>query len=167
MLRELNSHLGDEIRNTTLRENMVAAAKETELMERPIIKSKHMIYERRTNNIAIKTLHEVQILTLLKRLPDTKLNGFHHFPLSSQLEFIYAIPEEIFNIDTATIIDVGSLGYYPKRVFQAMQHYERELKRFNSKNDTEFRKLIDDLIAAFLYPAHRYSENYSHPHNLA
>jgi hypothetical protein len=92
---------------------MVAAAKETELMERPIIKSKHMIYERRTNNIAIKTLHEVQILTLLKRLPDTKLNEFHHFPLSSQLGFIHAIPEEIFNIDTATIIDVGSLGYFP------------------------------------------------------
>jgi hypothetical protein len=32
-----------------------------------------------------------------------------------------------------------------------MQQYERELICFNSTNDTEFRKLMDDLIAAFLY----------------
>jgi hypothetical protein len=151
VIGEFNCHLEDEVQSTTLQENMVAAIKETELMERPIVKSKHLIYEKRTNNVAIKTPHEVQMLVLLKRLPGTKMNEFHNFPLSAQLGFIHAIPEEAFSIDTATIVDVGPLGYFPKKVFQAMQQYERELKRFNSANDTEFRKLMDDLIAAFLY----------------
>jgi len=50
---------------------MIAAARETELMERPIVKSKHVMYEKRTNNLATKSPREVQILILLKKSPDT------------------------------------------------------------------------------------------------
>jgi hypothetical protein len=63
--------LEDKVQNTTLQENMIAAARETELMERPIVKSKHVMYEKRTNNLATKSPREVQILILLKKSPDT------------------------------------------------------------------------------------------------
>jgi len=37
----------DLARNTTLQENMIAAAKESELLERPIIWLSHLIYEKK------------------------------------------------------------------------------------------------------------------------
>jgi hypothetical protein len=40
------------------------------------------------------------------------MDELHNFPLSAQLGFIHAIPEEVFSIDTAMITDIGFLGFF-------------------------------------------------------
>jgi hypothetical protein len=149
--RELNCTMVELTRNTTLQENMVNAAKETELLERPIIRSSHLISEKRNSNIAIKSPYKIRTMILLRKLPNIKLDELEQYPLMTQLRFIPAIPGEEFDVSTATIIDVGFLGFFPKRIFQVLRHYDREMKRFQSTNNDEFQSLIDNLLAVFIY----------------
>jgi hypothetical protein len=141
----------DCIRTTTLQENMIMAAKEAELQERPVIRFSKVLYESRASNLAIKTSHEVKLDVLLNRLPTIKIDEFIRFPLSAQLGFIHAIPEQNYDIATATITDVGFMGLFPKTIFQVMRKYGREIERFNDAGSADFYKLVDDHIAAFVY----------------
>ncbi len=136
---------------TTLQENMIAVAKESELQVRPIVRSAHIIHESRTHNVAIKSKHDIRLSVLLQKLPSTKLDEYDKNPLASQLGFIHAIPEAEFDIAIATITDVGFLGFFPKKLFQAMRKYASELERCNAPGSTDFLILMDGLIAAFVY----------------
>jgi hypothetical protein len=83
------------------------------------------VYERRTTNQAIKSLFDIQLAVLLNKLPAGKLDEFIRFPLSSQLGFIHAIPEQALNTATATITDIGFIGLFPKIIFQALCRYQQ------------------------------------------
>ncbi len=75
-----------------------------------------IVYDKRTNNIAIRSRHDAQLMVLLKKKPNqSKLDEFDKYHLAAQLGFIHAIPEEEFNIATITIVDVTFLGFFPKR----------------------------------------------------
>ncbi|MFN9978488.1 MAG: hypothetical protein ACK53Y_01170, partial [bacterium] len=67
-------------------------------------------------------------------MPPEKLEEYTTYPFMAQLGFIHAIPEEEFDISTATITDISFIGLFPKMVFQAMKNYERECpnQNFNS-----------------------------------
>ena len=112
----------------TLQENLIIAAKEAELEERPTVQSSILVNETRPFNIAIRSEHEVKTLVCLKKLPPSKITDFQQFPLCSQLGFIPAIPEEDFDIATATVTDVGFLGFFPKRIYQELRRYTREIE---------------------------------------
>jgi hypothetical protein len=145
---EYNCSFQDRPRNTILQENMNAAAKATELEIRPIVQAAHLKYERREYNQAIQSQHDIQLAVLLHKLPIEKLTEFDNFPLMSQLGFLHAIPEDQFDISSATIIDVSILGLFPKKIFPVLQNYERSC---NSTYQATFQSLINELITAFIY----------------
>ena len=66
----------------------------------------------------------------------------------SQLGFLHAIPEDQFDIASATIIDISFLGLFPKKIFQVLQNYGRSC---NSSYQATFQTLINELITAFIY----------------
>jgi hypothetical protein len=107
--------------NTTLQENLFIVARESELQERPILKADHITHDKRTNTIAIRSRRDVQLMVLLKKLNPSKLDEFDKYPLMAQLGFIHAIPEEEFNMATVTIIDITFLGFFPKKILQALR----------------------------------------------
>jgi hypothetical protein len=149
--REFNCTMDEARCNTTLQENLITAARESELQERPILKADHILHEKRTNTIAIRSKHDVQLMVLLKKLDPSKLDEFDKYPLMAQLGFIHAIPEEEFNMATVTIIDITFLGFFPKKILQALQNYEKEIQRFNDENNVTFKTLIDNLVTAIVY----------------
>jgi len=127
-LREFNMQLSDNTQSTMLQENMIMAAKDAELQERPDIRFSKVVYEKRTTNQAIKSCFDVQLAVLLNKLPATKLDEFIRFPLSSQLGFMHAIPEQDFNTATATVTDVGFIGLFPKCFFKQCANMVEKLK---------------------------------------
>jgi hypothetical protein len=72
-MREFNCPFTESVWHSTQQENMVNTAKEMELVERPVIRSSHMFYEKRNSNVVIKSSQNVQALVLLKKLPQLKL----------------------------------------------------------------------------------------------
>jgi len=64
---------------------------------------------------------------------------------------IHSIPEDHFQLATATIIDVGYLGLLPKGLIQVLQDYTQELKQARSTHECRFMELMDKLITAFIY----------------
>jgi hypothetical protein len=64
--------------------------------------------------------------------------------------FIHSIPEDDFDVATATIIDVGFLGLLPKVILSTLYQYARDIKR-TSDNSGNFEKLIEKLNTAFIY----------------
>jgi hypothetical protein len=100
---------------------MILAAKEAELQERPIIIDSQVTYQARPANIAIKSRADILLDVLLNKLPRSKLHEYDRFPLSSQLGFLHAIPEEDLAMSTAAITDVGFLGLFPKKIFQVLK----------------------------------------------
>lgn len=148
--REYSCSLVNAERNTTLHENLIMAARDSELQERPVVILSHIEYQKRENNQAIKSRRDVQLLVLLQKLDPSILEDFEKFPLASQLGFIHAIPEEDFDITTAAITDVAFLGFLPKMIFQTLCRYEIEIQRCSAEKSTEFR-LFEDLITSFVY----------------
>jgi len=126
-------------------------AKDSELPERPIIRASQLLYEKRVENIAIKSRHEIHQLVVMRKIRQEKLDEYDRYPLSSQLGFLHAIPEEDFNMSTVTIIDVSFLGLFPKKIFQTLRNYELENKRLNYTGSKNFRTLMDNLITAVIY----------------
>lgn len=118
--REYDCSLQESNRHSTLQENLILAAKEAELLTRPVIRDGKLINEKRDNHVAILSRHQVLLLVLQHRLPPSTLTDYDSFPLMAQLGFIHAISEENFDIATATIIDVGFLGLFPKTILQAL-----------------------------------------------
>jgi DNA-directed RNA polymerase specialized sigma54-like protein len=90
------------------------------------------------------------LAVLLHRLPPEKLEEYTTYPLMAQLGFIHAIPEEEFDISTATITDISFIGLFPKMVFQAMKHYERECPNRNF-NSGECYSLMDAFVKDFVH----------------
>jgi hypothetical protein len=119
--REFNCSMDKARCNTTLQENLFIVARESELQERPILKADHITHDKRTNTIAIRSRRDVQLMVLLKKLNPSKLDEFDKYPLMVQLGFIHAIPEEEFNMATVTIIDITFLGFFPKKILQALR----------------------------------------------
>ena len=56
-------------RQTKLQEDFEGTAIQTELEERPICEKSTVVHKKRTHNIAILSRHQVEVLTLLKKLP--------------------------------------------------------------------------------------------------
>jgi hypothetical protein len=108
---------------------MVAAAKDSELQERLVVRKNKMVYESRMNNNAIKNRHDVQLLILLGKLSQVKLEEFDNYPLTAQKGFIHAIPEEDFDMATIMIIDATFLGVFPKKIYQVLRKYQQEIKQ--------------------------------------
>jgi len=136
--KEYNCSLANLRRNTTLQENFMRAAKVSELLERPIIRASHLVNEKRVENIAIKSRHEIHWLVVMRKLRQEKLDEYDRYPLSSQLGFLHAIPEEDFNVSTVTIIDVSFLELFTKKIFQTLRNYELENKRLNDTGSKNF-----------------------------
>mmetsp|Transcript_18768 Transcript_18768/g.26603 ORF Transcript_18768/g.26603 Transcript_18768/m.26603 type:complete len:667 (+) Transcript_18768:896-2896(+) len=149
--RERNCSRTGNVRMTTLQENLITAAKEAELQERPTVQQSRLVYESRSTNIAIRSEHDVKLLVCLKQLPLTKTKDYEQFPLCCQFGFIPAIPEGVFDTALATVTDVGFLGFFPKRVYQELRRYAREIESSTPSESPEFTSLFDELIDAFIY----------------
>jgi len=137
-------------RQTKLQENMERAAQQIELAERPICENSNVVNSKRTSNIAILSRHEVEVLTILKKLPADKLEEYDATPLAHRAGLIHSIPEDIFSIDTATIIDVSFLGLFPKRLLEVIRKYKGTLKQDLQQ---DFDHLTKGLLSAFIYRA--------------
>ena len=72
-MRESNCLLHERARTCTLQENLIIAAKEAELQERPTVQSSNIVYESRPTSIAIKSRRDIELLILLYKLPREKL----------------------------------------------------------------------------------------------
>ena len=149
-LQQYNCSLPEARRLTALQEILEIVAKETELMERPVVRSSKLIHESRTANIAIQSQHEVKLAVLLHKLPPIKAAEYEKYPLISRLGFIQFIPEESFDYATATITDIGFLGPIPKQILRELRRHSRELKNLN-QDFASFDQLIEKFICAFLY----------------
>jgi hypothetical protein len=71
----------------------------------------------------------------------------------AQLGLIYAIPEDLFDVASATIIDVTFLGFMPKTIFEAMRTYGYTVDR--DKASDKFKNLCEHtsiLRALIKYP---------------
>lgn len=137
----------DRSRHTILQDMLITAARKAELQSRPIVRESRLVNKQRQQHQAIKTLNEVQLLVLLHRLPPVKLEEYKIFPFMAQIGFIHAIPEDVYNIATATITDVSFMGLFPKLVYQALKHYEK----MHPTQADEYKHLMEDLISAFVY----------------
>jgi hypothetical protein len=126
--REYDCSLQESNRHSTLQENLILAAKEAELLTRLVIRDGKLINDKRDNHIAILSWYQVLLLVLQHRLPPSTLTDYDSFPLMAQLGFIHAISEENFGIATATIIDVGFLGLFPKTILQVLRWYNAPVK---------------------------------------
>jgi len=123
------------------------AAKDAEIQERPVIISSHLQYQKRTSNQAIRSRREIQTLVLLHKLDQIFLEEYDKCPLKLQLGFIPAISEEEFNIATVTIIDVGFLGFFPKKlIFQALRKYDSEIQRCSPVKKMDSSNLLMILL---------------------
>jgi hypothetical protein len=81
-----------------------------------------------------------------------KVDEYDNFPLMVQLGFIHAIPEDDFDIASATIMDISFLGLFPKEIFQAMHKYGYKYEKSNQSEEIQgFYSLVDALITAFVY----------------
>jgi hypothetical protein len=89
-------------------------------------------------------------MVMLHKIPPEKNEEYNEFPLASQIGFIHAMPEDDFDIATATITDVGFLGLFPKQIYQTLLHYSREMERCSATFGKEIMKLIDNIIATFV-----------------
>ncbi len=147
---EFDCPLYECLQKTILQERMETAAREAELLSRPVIRNSRLIYEQRIRNHAIRSCRDVQLAVLLHRLPPEKLEEYTTYPLMAQLGFIHAIPEEEFDISTATITDISFIGLFLKMVFQAMKNYERECPNRNF-NSGECYSLMDAFVKDFVH----------------
>ena len=149
-VQQYNCSLQEARRLTTLQEILEVVAKETELLERPVVRSSKLIHESRAANIAIQSHNEVRLAVLLHKLPSRKATEYEKYPLISRLGFIHFLPESQFDYATATITDIGFLGMIPKPILKELRRHSRELKNLN-QDFTSFDVLIEKLICAFLY----------------
>ena len=97
---------------------MQRTALELEKQERPILEKTRVILATRPTNKAILLKRALDYAILLKQLPSEKLIEYHTYPLCFQLGFIHSIPENEFDISSATITDVGFLGLFRNRCYK-------------------------------------------------
>ena len=68
---------------------------------------------------------------LLNQLPPEKLQDYDKFPLSHHIGFIHSIAEQNYDISSATILDVGFLGLFPRKILQSLNHYAMDQMKAN------------------------------------
>ena len=105
---------------TKLQENLERAAVKIELAKRPICDKSTVINSTRNENIAILSRHEVEFLTLLKKLPADKLTEYDASPLVHRAGLIHSIPEDNFAIKMAMIMDINFLGLFRKCLLEVL-----------------------------------------------
>jgi hypothetical protein len=88
-----------DARQTKLQESLERTAAQTELAERPICDKSTITRSKRTHNIAILSRHEVEMLTLLQKLPAEKLIDYDASPLAHRTGLIHSIPEDNLSLD--------------------------------------------------------------------
>ncbi len=133
-----------------MQENLQEAALDIEKQKRTLVEDLRLQSESRGSNKVILSKNALNVLVLLNKIPAIKTQEYNLYPFSHQLGFIHLIPEEEFDIATATIVDVGFLGLFPKVLLQVLCKYGREIKRLNQDN-SEFMALVEELITAFIY----------------
>jgi hypothetical protein len=116
------------MRKTTLQEKMESAAVQLEKEPRYVVQQNSLRIECRERNKALLGRSNVTLKVMLNKLPATKLQEYDKYPLASQLGFIQYLPEEEFDIHSATITEVGYLGLSPKRLVQILHEYTRGIQ---------------------------------------
>jgi hypothetical protein len=137
-------------RTSRLQEELEKAALVLERHERPIVQNSQVRMDSRNNNVAILARHSLKIAIILDRIPATRIRDYDSFPLAHRLGFIHSLPESDFDVDSATITDVGFLGLFPKSLLQILCQYAREVDK-SGHNKDEFLTLVNKLITAFIY----------------
>ncbi len=127
-------------------ENVASA---TETQER--MQNSSIVLSARESNIAILREQALTEAILLNRLPASKIQDYRRFPLASKLGIIHHIPEESFSMATATIIDVGFMGLFPKALLQVLRSYAQNVRRTRPNMQQKFEALTNALISAFIY----------------
>lgn len=122
---EYDMPLSEALRLSTLQEKLEQAAMDTEKQEKLIVQNAHLVLEARERNVAIQRKQAVTEAVLLNRLPAQKLHDYDRFPSSFRL----GIPEESFDMASASIIDVGSMGLFPKALLNILTAYKMEVRR--------------------------------------
>mmetsp|Transcript_28434 Transcript_28434/g.40755 ORF Transcript_28434/g.40755 Transcript_28434/m.40755 type:complete len:199 (+) Transcript_28434:2443-3039(+) len=126
--QEYDTSLQDTTRQTKLQEDFERTVLQTELLERPICRNSTVVNEKRTQHQAILPRHQIEIFTLLQKLPASKLQEYDDSPLAHRAGLIHSISEDSFSLDTATIIDVNFLGLFPKSLLDVLRRYKNKLK---------------------------------------
>jgi hypothetical protein len=130
----------------------IKAALNTELQERPIIYRNKVIHEARENNYAILPINSIRRAVFTGRIPATKIQEYEAYPFAHKLGLIQSIPEDEFSVETATIIDMGFIGLFPKTILYILHQYANTIKRtFNEEDSKSFIKLMENLLTAFIY----------------
>jgi hypothetical protein len=116
-------------RKTTLQEKLENVAISVEKQERLVVRNSHTKMETRETNVAILRKQALMEAVMLNKLPATKLIDYRNFPLASRLGILHCIPEESFDMATATITDAGFMGLFPKSFMQILATYTQEPKQ--------------------------------------
>jgi len=151
-IREYDISVLNAPRKSTLQDDMEKAALNTELQERPIISRNKVIHEARENNYAILSINSIRRAVFTGRLPATKIQEYETYPFAHKLGLIQSIPEDEFSVETATIIDMGFLGLFPKTILDILHQYANTIKKTSNEEDCKsFIKLMENLLTAFIY----------------
>ena len=148
--RESNLSFDANKRTSTQQEKLERTAIELEKEEHLAFINNQLVQESRTTNKAILSRNALRLAIANKTLPPEKLQEYDQFPLCFRLGFIHSISEQEFNIGSASVTDVGFLGFFPKAILRVLHQYARTIKKSNG-DDTEFLTPIENLTTAFIY----------------
>jgi len=137
-------------RISTLQENLENCAVELKKTERLTVQKSKLLLEARQTYIAILSKNTLNLVALLERIPEEKINDYNKYPLSHRIGFIHSLMEKDFDMAFATIIDVGFLGLFPKPILYILNQYSKTLMEDNT-NKSEFLRLVEKLVTAFVY----------------
>jgi hypothetical protein len=137
-------------RISTLQENLENCAVELKKTERLTVQKSKLLLEARETYIAILSKNTLNLVALLERIPEEKINDYNKYPLSHRIGFIHSLMEKDFDMAFATIIDVGFLGLFPKPILYILNQYSKTLMEDNT-NKSEFLRLVEKLVTAFVY----------------
>jgi hypothetical protein len=101
--------------------------------------------------MAIRTRRDISDAAKIHLLPHEKIQEYDYFPLAHRLGLIHSIPEEEFQMASATITDVSFPGLFPKGLKQIFNTYSHEIRRTSPEDENKIKTLIDKVITAFIY----------------
>jgi hypothetical protein len=151
-IREYDVSVQNAPNRSSLQDDMEKAALDTELRERPIVCNNKVILEARDTNLAILSRSTIMREIFIGKLPEAKMQEFNLYPFAHRLGLIHSIPEDKFNVESATITEMGFIGLFPKAILDVLHHYTRDIRKTSSvKECNSFIKLIEHLLTAFIY----------------
>jgi hypothetical protein len=119
-------------------------------MERPKVQNSKLILFARDMNKCILSRHLLDTAILLNKVLAEKFHDCDRYPLAHRLGFIHLMAENEFDVASATILDAGFLGLFPKSILQCLYKYAREVAKMNHDKGN-FMSLVNELITAFVY----------------